>query len=339
MNNEDIKTLIKILEFKGKKDIADLFEGSVGEIQESTQYGSYLFSVLSTFVVFAPLEKYYKLKGLNKEEQKLIFDSILEIHPPEAYSPEITSVEFRILQESNGKEEIEVTHVVKAIKVFLSYSAIDKKLAGKIKRRLEDYGLEVFLAHEDIAPSAEWQKTILQNLENCNVFIPVFTKNFKDSDWTDQEIGIVLAKKKFIIPLSVDIIPYGFLNKLQSLKLSSKPIYLSCEEIIKILKDNSKFERPLLNSVIKTFLNSENFEEAKNKSRILLKFDEAFTAKQVNEIIRGSTQNNQIYGSFGAQCALRELIQKHNEVVDKNLTRKLYEKFNHTHNNKKILID
>ncbi len=327
MNDKDIKTLIKILEIKGKKDTSDLFEGTVGEIQESTQYGSYLFSVLSTFVVFAPLEKYYKLKGLSKEEQKLIFDSILEIHPLEAYSPEITSVEFRILQESNGNEEIEVTHIVKVIKVFLSYSAIDKKLASKIKRWFEDYGLEVFLAHEDITPSAEWRKVILQNLENCNVFIPIVTKNFKDSDWTDQEIGIALSKRKFIIPLSIDIIPYGFLNELQSLKLDTKRVQSSCKKIFEILGQNSEFEKSLSNSVIKAFLNSVNYEEAKNKSRILLEFDDAFTTEQANEIIKGSTQNNQIYGSFGAQEALRKLIQKHSEVVDKNLTRKLYEKF------------
>jgi len=327
MDNEDIKTLIKILKFKGREDIANLFEGSVGEIQESGQYGSYLFSVLSTFIIFAPLEKYYKLKELSKEEQKLILDSILEIYPPEAYSPEIISVEFRILQESNGNEEIEVTHIAKIIKVFLSYSTIDKILTGKIKNYLEDYGLEVFLAHEDIAPSAEWQKVVLQNLENCDVFIPIITENFKSSEWTDQEIGIALAKGKFIIPLSIDIVPYGFLNKLQSLKLGSKPIYLSCEEIIKILKGNSKFERLLLNSVIKTFLNSGNFKEARNKSRILLKFDDTFTAEQIDEIIRGSIQNNQIYNSFGAQKVLEELIQRHNKVIEKDLIQELNEKF------------
>jgi len=326
MNNQDIKMLIKILEFKERKDRADLFEGTVGRIQESTQYGNYLFSVLSTFVVFAPLEKYYKLKGLSKEEEKLILDSILEIHPPEAYSPEITSVEFRILQESNDSEKIEVADIVETIRVFLSYSTSDKTLAGKIKSWLEYYGLKVFLAHEDIIPSAEWQKIILQNLENCHVFIPIITKDFKASGWTDQEIGIALAKKKFIIPLSIDIISYGFLNKLQSLKLDSKRVQLSCKEIIKILKNNSKFEKSLSDSLIKAFLNSKNFEEAKNKSRLLLEFDDMLTAEQINKIIEGSIQNDQIYYSFGAQNVLRELTQRHNKVINEDLIEKLHEK-------------
>jgi len=69
-------------------------------------------------------------------------------------------------------------YIGKTIRVFLSYSTEDKGLAGFIKDSLEWYGLEVFIAHEDIEPSDEWQEAIIQNLESTDVFVPIITESF-----------------------------------------------------------------------------------------------------------------------------------------------------------------
>jgi hypothetical protein len=39
-----------------------------------------------------------------------------------------------------------------------------------------------FLAHEDLEPSVEWQKTILLKLKECLVFLPLLTDSFTRSD-------------------------------------------------------------------------------------------------------------------------------------------------------------
>ena len=76
----------------------------------------------------------------------------------------------------------------KTLRVFLSYSYVDRGMARDLKSELEPYGIEVFLAHEDILPSTEWQEEIVMSIKGCDVFIPILTASFSESSWTDQQI-------------------------------------------------------------------------------------------------------------------------------------------------------
>jgi len=98
------------------------------------------------------------------------------------------------------------------IQIFLSYSHKSKKLAHELEEGLESFEFSVFLAHEDISPSKPWRKEIRKNLRDCQVFVPILTKGFEESDWTDQETGIALARKKKIIPLKVNRNPRVLLS-------------------------------------------------------------------------------------------------------------------------------
>lgn len=121
------------------------------------------------------------------------------------------------------------------ILIFLSYSHKDKQIMGKLKSLLEKIGYQVFLAHEDINPSKEWQKEIIKNLRKCDVFIPFLNQNFKESDWTDQETGFAFSNNKYIIPLIADYTPYGFINIFQGLKFDFENINLMASEIHKTI--------------------------------------------------------------------------------------------------------
>lgn len=326
MDDKGIKTLVKLLQLKKRKDIADLLSGSLGEISESGQFGSYDHSILSDFLIFSPVEKFYKLRELDKKDKKLILDSVLDIYPPEANAPEITFVEYRILKESGNSTIVSETEI-ESIEIFLSYSSKDKVVAGEIKSQLDDFGLEAFLAHEDIAPSLEWQEVILQRLESCNIFIPLISQNFKESDWTNQEAGIAFSKRNLIIPLSLGgIAPYGFIGKYQALQVKTKHIEDTCAEIIETIKKHDRFKSVLQELTIKSFLNSNSFIDAKTKSQPLMLFDN-FTPEQVNRILEGSIKNEQIWASFGARPNLKELIKKYETVAKQSLINKLLEQF------------
>lgn len=123
----------------------------------------------------------------------------------------------------------------KSLLIFLSYSSDDKDIIGQLKGYLEEYGFDVFVAHEDIEPSSEWEKEIIKNLKNCHMFIPYLTNNFRKSKWTDQEIGMAVIRDKLIIPLQVELLPYGFISKYQSLKFDSNRIKSKAMEIIEII--------------------------------------------------------------------------------------------------------
>ena len=227
--NKDIKTLIKLLKIRKRNDLANLFNDSRAEIRSSGQYGTRWYSILSEFVIFSPVEKYLKCKDLPENDKEFLLGLIREIYPVEDNAPEVTNLAFRILSADNSdfsrtieETEIQQKPFSKSIRIFLSYSSDDGILAGKIKRYLEDYfGFEVFLAHEDIGAAEEWPKVIIENLKSTDIFMPLLSPNFTKSSFTDQETGMAFILGKGIIPISVEtgVTPYGFINKIQALKL------------------------------------------------------------------------------------------------------------------------
>lgn len=208
------------------------------------------------------------------------------------------------------------------IRVFLSYSSKDKEFAGQLKAELEERGLEAFLAHEDIEPTKEWEGVILENLKECDVFIPLLSENFKESEWTDQETGVAVSEGKVIIPLKIDADPYGFIGKIQALK-RRRSIPDTCEDIFKILRKNPLFDS-LKVAFIDRFVRSENFDMAGNNAEHLKNY-EPFTADQINKIIKAFLDNGQISYGFRANRIVRKLHDEYKDIIDPDLSKKFKE--------------
>ena len=230
--------------------------------------------------------------------------------------------EIDIIESKDINEEIEERD--KKIKIFLSYSNMDKDLSGQVKFELEDYALQVFLAHEDIEPSAEWVDTILDELKACDVFIPILTKNFEESDWTDQETGIAIAYNKLIIPIKLSVDPHGFISRYQALKIDINNIKTSCHELIKVISSHPKLRSLFRNALIKKFGDSNNFENASHNTKILLSIED-FTIHQVNDIINHTINNIQINRCYKARDKLRNLIYNYKDGIDARLIEAFYE--------------
>jgi len=327
MNDKDIKTLIEILKHKKCSNLALLLKNCLSEIESSGQFGSHDNSILSKFLIYAPVEQYYKLKELSERDQELILRSILDIYPVTNDAPEIISIDFRILKESFDEEKSPI-YIGRTLRVFISYSTEEKELAGDFKRALEELGLEIFLAHEDINPSLDWQKTILENLESTDIFMPIITEKFKQSAWTDQESGIALIKDKFIVPIAIDgYTPYGFLNKFQAFKHNSK-LPISASKIVEaIIQAKPRFASPLLDSLIKSFAISHSYDDAGLKSSPFLKFT-IMTKEQVNEIFRASVKNDQIFDSRSARSNIKALFLKYRYLMNEDLVEEVVKIFN-----------
>lgn len=210
----------------------------------------------------------------------------------------------------------------KILRIFLSHSSNDKKLAGNIKHHFEDLGISVFVAHDDIEPCEEWEKKIRSELKSCDILLLLLTKDFSRSKWTDQETGFALAEDKLIIPLKVEIDPYGFVGKIQAIKFSPRDLTESCKKILHTILKDTRYCSGLIDSLITVFAKSHSYLDASAKAN-LLDMSVDFTNEQINEIIRVSIKNDQIYGSFDAQKFLRKLLNKFSNKIDKESKRKL----------------
>lgn len=220
----------------------------------------------------------------------------------------------------------------RTIRIFVSYSSKDKKIAGGLKELLEKYGFDVFLAHEDIRPSAEWQKVIMQNLDAVDIFVPICSTQFKKSEWTDQESGYALAKGKKIIPVAINgSKPYGFIGSIQAvvcnIKDFEKDISSLAAKLIKEISTDPKYEEAYYDGIIRSFKNSYSFVNAGDLSSILLKAT-SLNKEQINEIVKASLENPQIKHSFKARPKVKSIIEKFKDSVEKDLLKRFNDEYN-----------
>src|SRR3989344_9124222 len=155
-----------------------------------------------------------------------------------------------ILKKDESKEIWDKNYKGKSLRIFVSYSSNDRKVVGEIKNSIERFGLSVFLAHEDIIPSSDWQIEIIKNLKGCDIFLPFLTNNFISSDWTDQESGMAVALDKFILPINVETVPYGFINRWHAFKFDISNLENSCLGVIKVIREISPFQDYLKDCMI-----------------------------------------------------------------------------------------
>jgi hypothetical protein len=162
-----------------------------------------------------------------------------------------------------------------------------------MKAFLSAFGMDVFLAHEDLEPSVEWQKEILQALRKCDVFIPLLTRSFHSSLWTDQETGIAVSRGKLILPVKFSVVPYGFIGKFQALK-ARKGLDETCWRIALNIASKPVFGEAVTEGAIRAFLASGTFEESAWRAKALLKFT-PFSIAQLNRIVQGGAENTRGY--------------------------------------------
>jgi hypothetical protein len=106
MAHSGVEKIRKILQYQGRADLAEFLKYSTSRIDESSTYGSYLFSTLSTFEIYSPIKNHKQLSNLNKDDQKAILDAVLKIYPPKAYSLEITNIQFYVDVDLEPEHEI-----------------------------------------------------------------------------------------------------------------------------------------------------------------------------------------------------------------------------------------
>lgn len=111
--------------------------------------------------------------------------------------------------------------------IFVSYSTHDLPQAKALQKQIENTPIEVFVAKDSISPGEELTSSIREAIEKCDLFVLLWSKNAKDSDWVRQEIGEARGQKKKILPLVLD----------EGIKL---PAFISDLKYIPLFKDLEK---------------------------------------------------------------------------------------------------
>lgn len=128
----------------------------------------------------------------------------------------------------------------------MSHLARNRAKVGSLKVALEGWGISSFIAHQDIEPSKQWQTEIEAGLASMDVLVALIEPGFRESAWTDQEVGYALGRGIDVVPLLVGQDPHGFIAKIQGIPIKGKLAPEVAEELALVLFRKPRLRAQLL---------------------------------------------------------------------------------------------
>ena len=174
---------------------------------------------------------------------------------------------------------------------FLSYASADRDVAASIKRVLGEYGIESFLAHDNISVSEEWRQRLLVELTKCDIFVCVLSGAYLRSTWCLQECGIASTREGIVIaPLSLDgTSPPGFLANLQFARIS--PTSLHMLKILPAFLQTGTAQQSGIALAILAFGRSRSHAEANRASDLLVPLLPSLSREHSRRLAREALEN------------------------------------------------
>lgn len=121
-------------------------------------------------------------------------------------------------------------------KLFISHKHSIQKECKIFSGKLKSFNIECFVAHDSVTVTKPWQESIENALQTCDGLLAVLTKDFYDSEWTEQEVGAAIGRNIDTFSLNLGSNPNGFLNKFQSIPY--KNLETDYKQILSYLIEN-----------------------------------------------------------------------------------------------------
>ena len=207
------------------------------------------------------------------------------------------------------------------VRAFLSHADKERKIAGSLKEKLHPYGVDVFVAHDDLEGGTEWMSRLYAEIKECEIFLILLSENYHPSNFTDQELGMALSYEKPIIPICIDSkIPYGFMSRYQCIK--ANPVFYDVKEVVSIIMKHSKSGQEFVDLLISQLERADSFNAASKYAEDLLPYDK-LSKEQTSRVLNAYNNNSQIYNSFMARPIVRGILRRNKKQLSKEIQDKL----------------
>jgi hypothetical protein len=194
-------------------------------------------------------------------------------------------------------------------RVFITHLATQRKTASAVQAQLRWWGVDGFVAHQDIDPGAEWVRVILAALQSCDALIALMHEGFGMSKWCDQEVGYAFGRKVPVIPVQIDFPPYGFLGLFQAIPWPKygKPEGVVARNVVKTLLANKSTSEAAVAAVVAQLCQSSSYEQANSLSTTLAESPALVTKEQLAMLRTAQKENFRVSRGYNVEPALRVL--------------------------------
>ncbi len=219
-----VATLTELFRNQGNHLACEVLENAKARIEE-TGYdnwdgGQYFFTLLLDL----PMKVFAHIESDVPKMEKLIAGKFEKVLPAtgntflrDAAIRPVMEEPVRTVAPKIAPVDVEHLWQPGMLRLFLSHISAEKAGVSKLKSELLRWGVDSFVAHEDIEPNLEWQREIELALRSMYALAALLTPGFHESRWTDQEVGFALGKGTLVIPVRLGLDPYGFIGKQQGL--------------------------------------------------------------------------------------------------------------------------
>lgn len=212
--------------------------------------------------------------------------------------------------------------VIPKITAFISYSHKDRKYGAEAKAVLAEVGIEAFLAHDDLHVSEEWRERIIEELQRCDIFVPLLSANFLESKWAPQEVGFIISRPDVAIaPVSLDgTTPSGFISHVHGRTIKTDGI--TRELLVDPLA--RRIPRKIVPSLIRSVDEAATFRSGEARMLPLVPLFAKLTAQEAQALAEASVRNSQIWSAAACRNEyLPAFIAAQKDNIDRKTLRAL----------------
>lgn len=181
---------------------------------------------------------------------------------------------------------------------------MERDLAEKFSEQLKYFfpWSKIFLAHRDLQSGVNYEDNLQFAIRNSAIFVPLISKNFLNSAYANQEVGIAVSLNKKIFPIQIDdSVPPGFIHLLHAFPLPSSITKDGImEKLVISLIDHMKIDT---SEIVLQSLYVKNFYHTDILARILETRDD-FTEDDIRILKIAYNSNSQI-----RECASGNLLK------------------------------
>lgn len=195
-------------------------------------------------------------------------------------------------------------------KLFMSHIHAHRDFVAEVQVELADRGVGAFVAHNDIAPTHAWQEAIEEALQTCEATAAFLHHGFKESDWTDQEMGYCIARGVLVIPLRFDLTPYGFMGRWQAAPCVGKTPAQIADIVHLAMLHDPRTQDSTEDGLLYVLGQSTSFDEANRRAGYLTRVKNWNSAPKLRALER-CLQNDQVQRGWKAKKVIQGILKEH----------------------------